>query len=175
MQIFKLLDKYFEETILILLMVGISCVMFLQIIMRYIFSMPLTWPEELCRYMWIWTVFFSLSYSIRVQNMLRVDVLTEYLSKNSRVYLGLLVQVLSLIVYAIFSYYSLIVFRSLVISGRVSPALRIPMYLVYSVVCVGFFLSVVRTVQIIYMTLKDIKTGGDSFTELNEHHEIGVG
>lgn len=175
MRVIKWFDKYFEETVLILLMVGISCVMFLQIIMRYIFTMPLTWPEELCRYMWIWTVFFSLSYSIRIRKMLRVDVVMEFLSKKSRMIMALLIETLSLVVYSIFSYYSLIVLRSLVISGRVSPALRIPMYLVYSVVCIGFFLSVIRTVQILYITARDIKTGEDSFAQLEKQNEIGVG
>lgn len=149
MKIIRWLDKHFEETVLILLAIGISCTMFLQVIMRYVFNNPLTWPEELSRYMWIWTVFFSLSYTIYMRNMLRVDVLAGILPAKAKEILDLAIQLLSLVIYVLFAYYSVIVFKSLVISGRVSPALRIPMYQVYSSLCIGFFLSVFRTVQLI--------------------------
>ena len=143
MKVIRWLDKHFEETVLIVLMIGISCTMFLQVIMRYVFNTPLTWPEELSRYMWIWTVFFSMSYTIYMRNMLRVDVLAEFLPEKVRQVLEICIQFLSLGIYSVFTF-SLIVYRSLVVSGRVSPALRIPMYLVYSVLCIGFFLSVVH-------------------------------
>jgi TRAP-type C4-dicarboxylate transport system permease small subunit len=147
MKLLRWLDQRFEESVLVLLMIGISCTMFLQIIMRYIFSMPLTWPEEISRYMWIWTVFFSMSYAIKVGNVLRVDILTEFMGERLKKYLEMILQVIALIVYSIFSYYSVIVEKALITSKRVSPALRIPMYMVYFVVCIGFFLSVIRTVQ----------------------------
>ena len=142
-------DERFEQDVLVLLMIGISCTMFLQIIMRYLFNMPLTWPEELGRYMWIWTVFFSMSYAIKVGNVLRVDVMTEFLPDHLKRILEIVLQCVSLVIYSIFSYYSVIVLKSLIISRRVSPALRIPMYMVYFVVCIGFFMSVVRTVQVL--------------------------
>ncbi|KEJ91671.1 TRAP transporter small permease [Synergistes jonesii] len=149
MKAIRWLDKHFEESVLILLMIGISCTMFLQVVMRYFFNMPLTWPEELSRYMWIWTTFFSMSYTIYMRNMLRVDLLAEFLPERIRQILEISIQFLSLGIYSTFAYYSVIVYRSLVTSGRVSPALRIPMYMVYSALCVGFFLSVVRTLQLI--------------------------
>ena len=149
LKVLRWLDRHFEETVLILLMIGISCTMFLQVIMRYVFNMPLTWPEEISRYMWIWTVFFSLSYTIYLRNMLRVDVIADMLPPKVKQILDICIQALSLVIYAIFTFYSFKVYASLALSGRVSPALRIPMYLVYSVVCIGFSLSVFRTLQLI--------------------------
>jgi TRAP-type C4-dicarboxylate transport system permease small subunit len=154
MKVIVWLDERFEETVLVLLMIGISCTMFLQIIMRYLFNMPLTWPEEISRYMWIWTVFFSMSYAIKVGNVLKVDILTEFLPRDVRRALEIFLQSVSLVVFGIFSYYSIIVLNSLIISKRVSPALRIPMSLVYVVVCIGFFLSFIRTIQLIVKLVK---------------------
>ena len=107
--------------------------------------------------MWIWTVFFSMSYTIYMRNMLRVDVLAEFLPERVRQILEISIQFLSLGIYSVFAYYSLIVYRSLVISGRVSPALRIPMYLVYSALCIGFFLSIVRTLQLIVELVMEMR------------------
>ncbi len=157
MKIIRWLDKHFEETVLVLLMIGISCTMFLQVIMRYVFNMPLTWPEEFSRYMWIWTVFFSMSYTISMRSMLRVDVIAEFLPKKVRQIFELCIQFLSLVIYIVFAYYSLIVYNSLVVSGRVSPALRIPMYMVYSALCMGFFLSVIRTAQVIVELIMEMR------------------
>jgi len=168
MKAIRWLDKHFEETVLILLMIGISCTMFLQVIMRYVFNMPLTWPEELSRYMWIWTVFFSMSYTIYMRNMLRVDVLAEVLPVKVKQGLEIGIQFLSLAIYSVFAYYSLIVYRSLVISGRVSPALRIPMYMIYSALCIGFILSMIRTVQLIielFMEMRGKKTAHLKMTD----------
>lgn len=170
MKIIRWLDKHFEESVLILLMIGISCTMFLQVIMRYCFNMPLTWPEELSRYMWIWTVFFSMSYTIYMRNMLRVDVIAEYLQEKTRQILEISIQLLSLGIYSVFAYYSLIVYRSLVLSGRVSPALRIPMYLVYSALCIGFFLSIVRTLQLIVELIMEMR--GMKSEHLKEMEEM---
>ena len=173
MKVLRWLDERFEETVLVLLMVGISCIMFLQIIMRYVLNMPLTWPEEFCRYMWIWTVFFSMSYTIKVGNVLRVDILTEFLPQNVKRWLEIFLQGVSLVIFAVFSYYSFIVLNSLIISRRVSPALRIPMYRVYFVVCIGFSLSFIRTCQLMIKLVKSKKSGGESCDD--ETKMLGVG
>ncbi len=78
-------------------------------------------------------------------------------SEKVRQVLEICIQFLSLGIYSVFTYYSLIVYRSLVVSGRVSPALRIPMYLVYSALCIGFFLSVVRTIQLIVELIMEMR------------------
>ncbi|MPN64941.1 hypothetical protein SDC9_212720 [bioreactor metagenome] len=92
-----------------------------------------------------------------MRNMLRVDVLAEFLPERVRQILEISIQFLSLGIYSVFAYYSLIVYRSLVISGRVSPALRIPMYLIYSALCIGFFLSIVRTLQLIVELVMEMR------------------
>lgn len=172
MKLIRWLDERLEESVLVWLMIGISCIMFLQIIMRYLFNMPLTWPEELSRYLWIWTVFFSMSYSIKVGNVLRVDVVTEFLPPHLKKILEIVLQSVSLVIYAVFSYYSVVVLKSLIVSQRVSPALRIPMYLVYIVVCIGFFFSTIRTVQLM---LKLVRTkAGESVVD-DSDTPLGVG
>lgn len=171
MKLLRWFNERFEEDLLVLLVMGISCIMFLQIIMRYVFNMPLTWPEELSRYLWIWTVFLSMSYSIKVGNVLRVDVMTDFLPPKGKRWIEITLQTLSLGIYALFAYYSVVVLKSLIISQRVSPALRIPMYLVYFVVCIGFFMSVLRTAQLLRKLLKN----AGSLPDDDSSKPLGVG
>ena len=44
------LDKHFEETLLGIFLILITVIIFLQVVMRYVFSRALSWPEEFTRY-----------------------------------------------------------------------------------------------------------------------------
>ena len=78
MKVIKWFDEHFEEFILIVFLVLISCITLLQVICRNVPAFPvLTWPEELCRFLWIATVFLSLPYTIRTETMLRVTALVD--------------------------------------------------------------------------------------------------
>ena len=79
------LDLHLEETFLVVMLVLIAGVTMLQVIVRKIPGMAsLTWAEELCRFLWIWSVFLSLPYTIRTDSMLRVGVLKDLLPETLR-------------------------------------------------------------------------------------------
>ena len=72
MKAVKWLDERFEETLLAILLVLISCVEFIQVVIRNVPWIPaLTWAEEFCRFCWIWSVFLSLPYTVRKASMLQ--------------------------------------------------------------------------------------------------------
>ena len=78
MSVIKWLDDHLEETVLVFMLATISCVMMLQVILRTV-SASLTWPEEFCRYCYVWSVFLSIGYTIKKGNMLRVSVVMDLL------------------------------------------------------------------------------------------------
>lgn len=53
------LDLHLEETILIITGSLIGIVIMMQIIMRYVFRHALPWPEESCRFCYIYFCFIS--------------------------------------------------------------------------------------------------------------------
>ena len=85
MKTLKWLDEHLEEAILVVLLVLISCIELIQVIFRNLsFVDALTWPEEFCRFAWIWSVFISLPFTIRKASMLRVSVLVDMLPQAVR-------------------------------------------------------------------------------------------
>ena len=61
MRLIKWLDEHLEETLMIILLIIIACVTMIQVIVRKVpWLTSLTWAEEFCRFMWIWSVFISL-------------------------------------------------------------------------------------------------------------------
>lgn len=91
------LDLHLEETFLVVMLVLIAGITMLQVIVRKIPGMAsLTWAEELCRFLWIWSVFLSLPYTIRMDSMLRVGVLKDMLPETLRKVLNLVVDGITL-------------------------------------------------------------------------------
>ena len=56
------LDENLEECILMLLLIGMTLIMGIQVFSRYALGMSLSWSEELTRYLFIWCGFISVSY-----------------------------------------------------------------------------------------------------------------
>lgn len=56
------LDENLEEFILIILLIGMTIIMGIQVFRRYALGMSLSWSEELTRYLFIWSGFISVSY-----------------------------------------------------------------------------------------------------------------
>lgn len=155
MRAIKWLDEHFEESILMFFLVLISCVMFLQVIMRYVFNNSLTWPEEFCRYCYVWTTFFSLAYAIRHGNMLRVAVVVDMFPQTVRKVVFILVNVVCLIVYLVFFFHAIGVVRSIGRIGQTSTAMELPMAAVYMCTVLGFGFAALRTAQAIYSQIRN--------------------
>lgn len=78
------------------LMIVMSSVMLLQILSRYLFNLPLTWPEELCRFLFIWILFLGTAMAFRYKAHLGMDFATTKLPLNLQHIVQRLVEVLIL-------------------------------------------------------------------------------
>ena len=97
MKLLDWLNKHLEESFMVVMLVLIACVSMLQVIVRKIPGMSsLTWAEEFCRFMWIWSVFISLPYTILNENMLRVGVLKDMLPDKVKKVVNIVVDVVTM-------------------------------------------------------------------------------
>jgi len=155
MRVVKWLDKHAEESILVALLVMIACVMGLQVFMRKVMNNSLSWPEEFCRYCYVWTCFLTVAYTVRHGNMLRVTVVADLFPKAARKIMYICINVLCLVVFCVFFVNAIGVVKTLTVIGQTSTAMRLPMYLVYLCTVLGFGLASLRTVQAIYKQIRD--------------------
>ncbi len=155
MKALKWLDDHFEEFFLVIFLVLICCVELAQVIIRKIPWIPsLQWAEEFCRFMWIWSVFLSLPYTIRKGNMLRVSILLDVMPHVMRKCVNIFVDVVITASMALCGYYSFGVVQHIMSSGETSPAMLWPMWIVYSFMIIGFVLGTVRGVQQIVLHIQ---------------------
>ena len=146
MKVLKWLDRHFEEVLMSALLIVLVIVMTLQVVLRYVFKSPLSFPEELCRYLFIWISFIGMSYSIRCNNSLKIDVLETIFPK-----LKPFIQAFGTVVFILFLI--IMIWKGsgdmllTITRGQVSPALGIPMWTVYISFLVGCVLSFLRILQ----------------------------
>ncbi len=148
MKLIRWLDLHLEETLLAILLIVIACVTFLQVIIRKLPWIPaLTWAEEFCRFCWVWSVFLSLPYTLRTATMLRVTALLDILPEKVMKVLNISVYVITTLCMLLLAVYSVPTVLDIFHSGETSPAMRWPMWIVYSVMLVGFVLATLRGIQ----------------------------
>ncbi|HQI17427.1 MAG TPA: TRAP transporter small permease [Bacillota bacterium] len=161
---FKWLNKHFEEAILVFLLATISCVMMAQIIARTFFN-SMTWPEEFSRYCYIWTVFLSLGYTIKKGNMLRVGIVMDLLPQKLRKSIEIIVNIIMLVLFVILLRYSIIYTGKIKSSGQFSPAMHLPMWIMYMSTIIGFALAALRMIQEIILNIRNFNAKAETTLE----------
>ncbi|HPA53602.1 MAG TPA: TRAP transporter small permease, partial [Bacillota bacterium] len=160
----KWLNKHLEEAILVFLLATISCVMMAQIIARTFFN-SMTWPEEFSRYCYIWTVFLSLGYTIKKGNMLKVGIVMDLLPQKLRKRIEIIVNVIMLVLFVILLRYSIIYTGKVKSSGQFSPAMHLPMWIMYMSTIIGFALAALRMVQEIISNIRNFNKKAETTLE----------
>ncbi|WP_242965247.1 TRAP transporter small permease [Petroclostridium xylanilyticum] len=155
----KFLDKHLEDYILVAFMAIMSVVIFFQVIMRYVFRSSLTWSEELARYLFVWIVYFAISYAVKERKHIKIEAALYLMPKNVRPYMPIIGD----IIVFVFSAFIIVTSWEIVLrqasGGQISPAMRIPMQYIYAAPFVGFTLTAFRTIQVIILRIKNLKSG----------------
>lgn len=166
MKILKWLDEHFEESILVFLLAMISIVMLAQIIARYIFNDSMSWPEEFSRYCYIWTVFLSVSFTLKKGNMLRVGVVMDMFPTWLQNTVKILCHLIMLyLFFLLFRQACTTVLHIKNMTKEISSAMRIPMWMMYMSVVTGFGLSILRMVQLLYQDVRYFNVKAESTIE----------
>lgn len=90
-----------EEYSLILCLTVMGIILFVQIIMRTVFSAPLKWAEELARYLQIWITFLGIGYGIRRGSHIGMTLLRDRLPRVLQALCGLVVDMAGLLAFMV--------------------------------------------------------------------------
>ena len=127
-----------------------TILVFIQVVMRYVFSNSLSWSEELARFIFLWLSWIGASYAVKVRSHFRVEMFANMVKGRARVWFEYFV----LIVWFVFSFILAWLGTELVIfladTGQASAAMDIPMTWPYASVPVGCALMCVRLIIEMY-------------------------
>ena len=84
MKALKWVDKNFEVIFMVLTLIAVSAIMTAQIIARRFMGTSIAWSEEMCRYLFIWMGFLSISHSVRAKSIIKLDIVELLLPPRSK-------------------------------------------------------------------------------------------
>ena len=120
------------------------------IIMRKVLKIAFPWGEELARYLMIAGIMAGLGVCVRQRTHTRVDLFINFLPKISHGYFLLFDDLITLLCYIALDYYSIQFLNANKGLGQFSSTLHFPMYWVYYLLIIGFTLSAIEQIYLIY-------------------------
>lgn len=146
MRVIRFLYKHTEEILMSITLVTLVVMMTLQVIMRYVFNHALSFPEEVCRYCFIWMSYLGVSYAVKVGGALRVDIVAVLIPKIAPA-LNIIGDVFYVIFCGAMTCYGVNVIRSMANLGSRSAALEIPLWIVFLSLLAGCALALIRMIE----------------------------
>jgi len=129
-----------------ILVAVVTGVISLQVLSRYVFKMPLAWPKELARYIFVWIVMIgSVAAAIRGGHF--ILGVTQRLPSESalRRIIGTVVDLSSCAFLALLAFYGGKL--AWTVRAQLSPAMQVSMAVMYSAVPIGAILMLVSIVS----------------------------
>ena len=79
-----------EETMIALLLAGMTIVTFINVVLRYGFNTGLIWGLEMTTFLFSWLILFGISYAVKITANLGVDAVTNLFAPSIRRVLALI-------------------------------------------------------------------------------------
>lgn len=159
-RVIKQLDEHTEEYFIGVLLIAMTIVMLFQVVLRYVFNAALSWPEEFCRYTFIYMTFLTIGYCVQHDSFLKLDLIQKALPKTAGEILNLVIWLTCLAFFTYMFFNSISLVQSVVKSGRASPSTGIPYYVIYASTVLGFGLGIIRTVQCLIRLIREFGNRG---------------
>jgi TRAP-type C4-dicarboxylate transport system permease small subunit len=136
----------------------ITLIMGYSVIMRYGFNDSLSWAEEVCRYLFVYSAFLSAPLCLKKRSSVKIDMLILALPPVLQTLLLIAGDVLmfAFFGYMLFAAWGVVV--SAFKSGQTSPALLLPMYFIFASAVLGFALCLLRLLERLRFLLHSLFT-----------------
>jgi TRAP-type C4-dicarboxylate transport system permease small subunit len=106
-----------------------TIMIFLQVIFRYVIKAPLSFSEELARYMFVWSVAMGSALALRKHKHIGVEVFVEWLPVRVRDKVEIAGSLFNLLFFGLLVSYGFVMVGATM--DQLSPALLLPMGYVY--------------------------------------------
>ena len=143
-----------EKSFLAGAMIVSSLLLFVNVVMRYVFLLPIYWAEEFVRYLMVWLIFIGASQVTLWGGHVAVDIVPRLFSKRGNAILAFIVNGICILFCILLAYLSLKQMLRVKGAGQISPALEIPMWIAYLSIPAGTILMLIRFIQQFWMRIQ---------------------
>ena len=179
-----------EETVIALLLAGMTITTFVQVVLRYVFNTGFVWALELTITLFAWLVLFGISYGVKIGTHLGVDAfirlfprpifrgLAVFGALAGVLYAAILLDAAWLGIFGIEKKGGAIQYVELMHRiGITTEDLRWPRWLVYMILPVGLALFALRCLQAAWQIVKgerELISASHEAEELVREHQGAV-
>ena len=147
---YAFLERHLEEVLAgacVLIMTGL---VFLQVVMRYIFSAPMSWSDEIAVYAMLWSVYLSVSWAVRERAHIRVMNFIDLFPRAVALALVMFSDFLWFLFGIFLTWQAVVLEQSFWLNKYESPTLGIDQKWPYLCLVFGFALMTLRIAQIYF-------------------------
>lgn len=148
----RLLDNV-ESYICQFLLSFFIILLFVQIIGREVFSVNISWGEELARFSFVWFVFFGASFAARLAAHNRVTFQFRWFSKKTANYIEAFADLIWIVFNIVIIYKSIFLIKSMLQYPYISPTLGWSMAYIYMIFPLSFSVMTIRIIQVNYLKI----------------------
>ncbi|HEO8419660.1 TRAP transporter small permease [Niallia sp. FSL W8-0635] len=136
---------------------------FLQVVTRFVINYPLSWSEEIARYIMVYLVFLGSAVAVRKGEHIAIDFLVEIVSAKNKKRLMMLILSISSIFFAVLCYNGILL--TALVAGEATPTLQFSMSWAYAAMPIGSLLMLLNAIAVLIeiknRPVEEIPTGGD--------------
>jgi C4-dicarboxylate transporter, DctQ subunit len=143
-----------EEAFMVVVLAVMTLLTFVQVVLRYLFGTGFVWSLEVTTYLSAWLVLIGMSYGVRTQAHIAVDVMTSRLPPRAARGVALLALLVALVSCVLMTYGSAVFVERLFALGNDARNIPLPRWLLTAVMPFGFGLLAVRLVQAYRATVR---------------------
>ena len=158
MKVLKWIDEKLELSIFVILMTLMTIIIFVQVIMRYVMKNSLVWSEELARYLFIWLIYLGISYGAKCMKHIKIEDALGLFPIAFRPKVVLIGDFVFFMFSVFISYTAFTIVLKQLKLGQESPAMNMPIWIIYAAPMVGFGLTAIRLIQTILYRVKQNDT-----------------
>lgn len=145
-EFYTLLNKA-EEILLAMLLAFMTLLTFIQVVLRYVFNSGWVWSLEATTYAFAWLVLIGISYGVRTQSHIAVDLLVRKLPQRMKKVFGLGVIVICLCYAGLMFYGSFVLLGKLYTLGNHARDIAIEKWVLTAIMPVGFAVLALRFIE----------------------------
>ena len=161
----KRIDKAltaFENAVLVAGLFTCTIILFVNVVLRYFFASGITWAEEYAKYAIMWVTFAGCGAAVRENSHMSITALLD-VQKNKKViyWIRLIINVICVVFSLFIAVYGYRIVELVTRTKQKSPAMQIPMAVVYVSVLIGGILMTIRFCQSMARLIKERHQTGE--------------
>lgn len=145
----------FEEFVLSYSVIIMAALLIVGVFMRNVMNSSLTFSEEVASALLILVSFFGLGYCARKGRHITMSIVFDMVSNKYKKLFMIVISFVSAIATSYITFLAVRYVLTVQSLGRVTPALQIPIYIIYAVVPFGFLLSTIEYIRSLIFNIKD--------------------